>query len=138
MQKRDGGHTFLDGFILRKFRHVLIQQISQSLCVCQELLIGGGELFILLVSVFTELSFRVKNPSEERKQKLSVITSFITEPLKLSCNSPVLSLCVLQLSVVFLQVFGEGSEIFPQKVLERLLFLRTDDLTGREGQAELL
>ncbi len=40
--------------------------------------------------------------------------------------------------MVFLQVFGQGGEIFSQQVLERLLFLRINDLTGREGQAELL
>lgn len=53
-------------------------------------------------------------------------------------NSPVLPLGVLQLPMVFLQVFGEGSEVLPQKILERLLFLCADDLTRRKRKTKLL
>lgn len=40
--------------------------------------------------------------------------------------------------MVFLQVLGEGGKVFSQKVLERLLLLHADDLTGWEGQVKLL
>lgn len=59
--------TFLHGLVLRQLWHVFIQQISQGLSVGQQLLVGSGELFVLLVSVLAQLSFRVEDASEQKK-----------------------------------------------------------------------
>lgn len=45
--------TFLNGFILRQLRHVLIQEIGQRLSVSQQFLIACCKLLILLMSIFT-------------------------------------------------------------------------------------
>lgn len=57
------GRTFLYGFVLGQFRHVLVQQVGQSLSVGQQLLVLCGELLVLLVSVLAQLAFRVQDTS---------------------------------------------------------------------------
>lgn len=59
--------TLLHGFVLGKFWHVLIQQVSQRLSVGQKLLVGGGELLVLLMPVLAQLPFGMQDAPEENE-----------------------------------------------------------------------
>lgn len=49
--------TLLRRLVLRQLRHVLVQQVGQRLGVGQQLLVGRGELLVLLVPVLAQLPF---------------------------------------------------------------------------------
>lgn len=63
-------HTFLDSFILRQLRHILIQKISQRLSVSQQFLVACCKLLILLMSILAQLSFRVKDTPERKDREM--------------------------------------------------------------------
>lgn len=137
-------HTLLYTLVLRQVWHVFIQQVSQGLSVGQQLLVGSSKLFILLVSVLTQLPFGMQNASED--ENMSKKCSERTVKMIRFCNllwkkvahSPVLSLNILQLPVVLLQVFSERCKVLSQKVLEGLLFLCAYYLARRKGQTKFL
>ena len=60
--------TFLHAFVQGQLGHDLVQQVGQSLCVGQQLLVGGGKLLILLVPVLTQLPLRVQDPPGEERR----------------------------------------------------------------------